>query len=543
MQIKCTGTVSTNNTRLVTGVNTKFLLELRPGDEIKIGNSYTEIICIYNDKQLEVNDNIPYYGGIQFYITSVNPQFILTMGKVQYLPTDIQMGLGVNNNYTQTLLAGGQAFGNVSVKSLSTLHQGKSIALPNGFNYFTPFLNLSLVSTKADSTIVTVYEPDIRISSTQGSNVIKYIAGTTSHILPGLCIYIDNTPYTITKLIRTSNSSSNIWLDTSIYVDKPVHKTFGSVYLQLNPNFEQLFPVGSIVLLNGKIYPVIKSFGKSLQFKYPISDTAVVSIRRPLMGTQYATNTIELFNIPYDYTYLVPGNRIILQDIRSEDNLYAVNTCYTEMKHIARVFDDNRLITTELNGTAFTGIVCFGVPNYGLCSSTDYTYATGNSVTNQNGSLPTMFVGNRFVMNDTICTVTSINYNSYSIDKTLPTGFYPLYLPNYNSGWSSYSPLIKGLAIKLVEKIIETGIRRVASVNSLIKEFLYSNEFACELVSHPIKIASVYEPDYFAVNLFAAPPSPYTLEVAVNKVTPLGKYSLDKIVFKRCGLPLSSAKG
>jgi hypothetical protein len=240
----------------------------------------------------------------------------------------------------------------------------------------------------------------------------------------------------------------------------------------------------------------------------------------------------------------VPGNIIILQDFKSEDSLFEVNSCYTEIKHISRLFDDNRLVTDELNGTSFSGLVCIGIPTYGLKRLARHTYCEGATIhtLGQYYDSPE-FIGKYIKIDDALYKITGTGNNNFYTTPAVtatPTAIKDVYFPALEPNQRDYTDTINNLALKLVENIIKTGRKRTASINSLTQEFLSTWNFACFLTAIEQVIYSVYEPEYFAVNIYSAPPIPYSLETSVYRATSTTKYKLDLLITKQCGLPLSS---
>lgn len=552
MKVQCSGVVTADGgTKLVNGLNTRFKLELRPGDliELRHGNDWNnyQIEAVYSDSQLTVTSNVYAIANATVSIIRINPTYLLSAAEPKYMTAGVQFGYPSSEfiGYS-SVLYGGQIFEDAITPSMCTLTSDKAVHLPSGYNFFAPYSNLTVATTKAGTTTLTMLESDVRVATSANSTNLTYLGGNVTTLIKGLNVVIDGIKYKIIDFLRTSYTHRyDIWLDTQIVLDKPVPKSFSAVYMYLDPDYSTLFPVGSAILINGKLYTVKSSNSKAIQVRYPISDDATVVIRKPLMGTQYAANTLELFNIPVTEEYLKNGNIVVLQDIHSEDNLYAVNSCYTEIKHIARVFDDGRLVTDELNGTPFTGLVCFGVPNYGLkkspyklvCQST-YVSILGDSDLTY-----TLQGGDYLRINDVLYKVNSQNQETAFMATQVPTGIFDVYFPSKYDMQADFSELVINLAMRLIDSIIKTGVTRTASLNSLRKEFLQTWTYACYILAQQHTIYSLYEPEQFCVTRYSAPQMVFEAEFAVDQVTPSGSLEIEHIVYERCGLPLSSARG
>ena len=551
MKVLCSGIVTTDGTKLVNGLNTRFKLELRPGDMVEISHGTTWFIvtveAVYNDSQFTTTGNNTALANANFSLVRINPTYLLAASEPKYLTMSTQYGQPNSEfiNY-YAVLYGGQIFSDAVTPSMCTLMSDKAIHLPAGYDYVAPYSNLTVATTKAGSTTLSMLVSDIRVTTTANSTNISYIGGDTKTLIKGLNIVIDNVKYTIVDFIRTSYTHRyDIWLDTLIVLDKPMHKSFSVVYMYLDPDYPTLFPVGSAILINGKLYTVKSASSKAIQVRYPISDESTVVIRKPLMGTQYAANTLEFFNTAVSSEYLKSGNIVVVQDIHSEDNLFAVNSCYTEIKHISRVFDDGRIVTDELNGTPFTGLVCFGIPNYGLKKTANKLLCQGSniSILGEYDITYILHPGDFVRINDGVYQVSSQNQETAFMTTLIPNGLNDIYFPAKYDNQYDFSELVINLAMRLVASIIKTGVMRTASLNSLRKEFLQTWLYSCYILAQQHVIHSWYEPLQFSITRYSSPQIAFNTEYAVSKVTAKGPIAIEHIIYRRCGLPLSSARG
>jgi hypothetical protein len=557
MKVLCSGIISSDipqgnmDSMLLTGVNTKFLTELRPGDQLFFNSAQTiyGVVSVYSilsdTKLLCTNRFDVQVSNITFGIVNVNPDYVLHMKEPVYNSAYTTLGSTAAGAGTN-LFTGGQIFLNNSDLSMSTLNNVKGLRLPVGYDYITPFTDLVLVSTTANSGVLNKVLSDVKVSTVKDSKQITYISGEFRHILEGLLVVIDGINYRIESLTNIRRGSyGTAW---EIILDKPMHKSLSAVFMEFDSDFGTIYPNGSTVLLNGRLTTITLAVNGKMQVGYPMSHTAIVTVRKPLMATQYSLNTVELSNIEYSGERLKPGNLLIIQNLHSEDELYSINSCYTEIKHIARVFDDGRLLTQELNKIAFKGVVCIGYPNNGVHRISRVTECSSNGFNimdidvNTDGPFQT---GRYLLINDEVYKVS--DYNTYSkqvtLDRSIVPGRYTIYLPTKLYDVASYSPLIRSLTLKLAERIIKTQRKITMDLDTLMAEFMYSSLYSCEIFAERETIYSVYEPLLLAVNKYLAPPSKYeeayTLFASLSS-TPI---EVSNRVFRNCGLPLAASKG
>jgi hypothetical protein len=266
------------------------------------------------------------------------------------------------------------------------------------------------------------------------------------------------------------------------------------------------------------------------------------------MATQYSANTTEFFNIPFSTSFLENGNLLILQDLHSEDDLHSTNSCYTEVKYINRMLDTNRVVTSELNRRPYTGYVCFGVPNHGTYAVAPYTYIWA-----EHFDVPTYRWPYDLNFDDPILINTSVHYvndirgaydNSGYFAPTFATpGFYSVRKAIPRDIWPTYTTVVNNLSLKLAAWIVEHGTKRIASINTLMQEFLKTWSYAYLGTAQKHRLFTCYEPDYYAVTEYAASREPYSLDVAVVEATSTKEYTLSNLLIRRAGLPLTSPKG
>ena len=536
MDIACTGTLLLDGTRVIRGAATRFLLELRPGDTVRIDTGTYIVKAVASDVQALLNF-APTYSAtpVRFYLTAPNPFFLLapSMPSYQYANSTFDYGFTSYN-----CLYGGQVFDG-NGRCLSTLSSYKALSLPEGYNYTAPFEKLTVVNTTAGSSSLTVAQPATNVATTKDSKVIKYLSGDTYPLYAGMEVCIEGVNFTINSISFPDSSQSGYWTNAVITLDKAVGKTMSIVKLLLNVDLASMFPPGSYVLLNGKLDTITRAAGSVLQVRYPISDTAKVTVRKPLMATQYGANSVEFFNITVPTGWLQNGNLLIVQDFRSEDKLFEVNSCYTEIKHIARRFEDNSVVTNEPHNVSFSGLVCIGRPSYGI-GAVPFT-ATGNGTGfTTSFYLPYMNVGDYCVINGEFYRIEQTSSYSVRTDRATPTGTFNVYSV-LNISAKSYTDRIVSLTKKLVESVINTGMTRTSTVDKLSAEFLTNVSVACLAQAQKIVTHSVYDPLMFAVNEYSAPPTSFTQHTALTEATIKGMFELEQTVLRRCGLPITSA--
>lgn len=538
MNITCTGLVSTIGTALVSGIGTLCELELRAGDIIKIQDTECRILGIFSNTKFVVDRTIAIFDAVPLILVKANPDYLLPIPAPNYFTFDTSFGSVPNRSSSKAVLSGGQVFASFIDRSMSTLNTNKAMELPDGFEYYSLYDSLSVVTTEANSTVLTLAESDVKVTTSAGSNKLHFTSGQTMFVMVGMKIQLEGVSYTIIGHTRSEHSTDTVD-NRDIILDKTVPKTMYNIFMKLDPDLSGLFPSGSQVLLNGKLYTIGRASGKTLQVRYPISETATITIRKPLLASQYSVNTTEFSNIAYPPSLIVPGNLLITQNINSEDNLFEVNTCYTEAKYIGRVFDDGRVVTNEKNGMTFTGIVIIGVPNKGLLKSDQVELCNAANVYHYSYSFSWYAVGDYIWIKDAAYKILSIG--SYmTVDRTITaTGFNYIYRVNKPYIWPDYTDLVSNLVLRLAEWIIKNGVKRTSSINSLTKEFLKEWSFAYMATAQQHTIYSVYNPDYFAVNLYSSPRIPYSEEFALCATTPNGLLEIDNIVYRQCGLPLS----
>lgn len=543
MRVVCTGQVTANGTKILVGTFTKFLTELRPYDQIQVGTNTVYVQAIVNDNTLIAASNIASAINTKLYITIANPFFLLptAVPAYQYANTNISSKRSHNNQ-----LYGGQVNNHNYDWNLSTLDSSKSLTLPYGYSYYTPYKDLTYVNTTADSTVLTAATLSTVISTTANSDKVSFVSGSPLLLRVGARVVIEGVKYTISRIDLGEQVYNVYWTNQSIYLDKPVPKTYGTVYMTLDTDLAAIFPQGSKVLLNGKLYSIVRASGSYLQVKYPLSASATVSLRRPLMATQTGANVIEFFNTDFSTAYLKPGNVVIVQDFRSEDELYSVNSAYTEIKHIVRAMEDGTVLTAEKHRYNFSGIACFGVPNDGFYTHPIKVKAQSGS----NGVAIEMYdynynvcsAGSYLILDDLVCTIKTISSSrALFINEAIPYADYTLRVP-VSLTPPSYTPQIINLCLKLASDIIQTGIKQTATLEGLMSRYLFKQQFAYNAFTARPAIYNVYSPELFATNRLCVPPHEIIVSTAVYKSTPYGTLDQDMATLEHCGVPLTSVK-
>ncbi len=540
MNVRITGLVSTDGTQILYGTDTKFKIELRPNDTILIGLHTTHVVAILDNTTLLMSAQFTTSANQPVFITSVNPAYLLQFYDTQYTTTAMSLGNRCDDNH---LLYGAQVFSRDTNISLSTLDYDKAVVLPEGYDYVTPFDGMSMVTATTGLTTLSVYVPTTTISTIAGSNAIRYVSGDTNVLLVGMCITIQGIKYTITLIRQETSTGQTRWLNTTIYLDNPVSVTYNNVQLLLYTNFQSMFPIGSYILINGKLHIVTGSYTGIIQVRYPISNSAVITVRKPLMATQTGKNTISFFNTQVVSTLLQPGNTITVQDIHSEDFLYQVNACYTETKHIARKFNDNSIVTVEEHKMLFIGIVCIGIPNYGFDLLPMPLYCNGFGFTSlEEYSLDYMLsVGMYLSIDSKLVQITDI-YSQFNakVNGVIPVGFIDIRVAKIGVFIPVYTDIVQALMLKFVASIIATNIIKYTTVIGLMKEYLSEWSFACMTVILHDTIWDIFNPLYLSINEYAAPPIPIEISGLVEKHTLITPIEITSPVIYHCGLPLTS---
>jgi hypothetical protein len=260
------------------------------------------------------------------------------------------------------------------------------------------------------------------------------------------------------------------------------------------------------------------------------------------MATQYGINTTEFFGMPIPSNYLRPGNIVVVQDINSEDNLYAVNSCYTEIRHISRVYN-SKVVTFEPNLIPFTGIVVFGKPTFGLKKLHHEVYASSQGVSTYNKyNFPSdLSQGEYIKIQEQVYYINNVTYdiqNGYTLvtEPAPKPGWYEAYTQIKTYSIPTYTDKINALTLKLAGSIIQRGIIRRLSMSSLTKEFLRVFMFAYSKFAMPYVIHSVYNPEYFAILKYATPRVPYSILIATTIKTSTTSIVKKASLIKRKGL-------
>jgi hypothetical protein len=329
-----------------------------------------------------------------------------------------------------------------------------------------------------------------------------------------------------------------------ISLDKAIVGTYSSVLIKIPSNYNTLFPVDSTILLNGKMYTVLDSTANSIQIKYPIDIESIISIRKPLLGTQIGKNSIVFSNMTVPKEYLVPHNIIAIQETRGENSLYVAQIQYTEAKLIARDFDTH-VVTYGENKRAYTGIVCFGIPSNGLDYYTACTAELVNKISVIRSNDYPLPVNTIIYINKLAYKITS--YDSYDtrfkyyISPSLPTvGAYDIYTVNSGNNYTLYSPIVRQLCLKFAEHIINTGIKSVISLPNLYNTYLTTFLFSMTYFAKEHTVYSNYDPILLSTDFLAEPPTKVEFNFAISCNCASEIYQYENRLIYRCGLYLKS---
>jgi len=548
MSVKCTGLVTVVE-NIVSGIGTIFETELCIGDKVSINNGQylAYVISILADTTLVISANISINTSSEISIEDANPGPRLNSKKVSMCSNGpIATGSYMSSSFPYLL--GGQCFNKVDKIALATLSYsdltGNGIigaCLPSGYDYTCPYENLTLGKTNIDSTIVEVPSLDIYVSSSLNSNSVRVVQGSASYLVPNLTIEINSIGYKIMYKYGETYYPYN----TIIVLDKVVNVTSSKILLKIPNNYNELFPKYSTILLNGKLYSVLESNINSIQLKYPIDQEAIVTLRKPLLGTQVGKNSIIFSNITIPKEYLIPHNVIAIQETRGENILDVAQIQYTEAKLIARNFDSH-IVTYDENIRSYTGIVCFGVPSNGL------SYISGGTANSMNSINIVKSIGSYPITNNTIIVIDKLlykivssyigtDYFTYSVSPPLPAlGNYDVYVLDNISYFSDYSQIIRKLCLKFAEHTINTGIKSVISLSNLYSLYLSTFLFSITYFAKEHTVYSNYDPILLSTDFLAEPPTKVEFNFAISYNCASDIYQYENRIIRRCGLYLRS---
>ncbi len=546
MKIKCTGILQqAGSSEAITGINTKFLAELCPGDVLDIsGISYT-ISTIFSDNLLVINSLITITINTEFFITDVNPYYRLT-GKQAYIMQYIDTGY-----YNNGVVHNGRLISDGDITT-NVYNNPKYTYLPYGYEYIMPYERLSMCQTTENSAVLSIPDLNVYLSVTSGYNSISLSSGSglLDYLIVGFVIKLKDTEY---KVIKRVNSIS-----VTVYFDKEFNFTANKVKLEIPARYNEHYPAGSIIQVNGKIYKVKNATSNSIQLDYPISDSAIVFIKKPLVGTLMGKNSVVFSNIDTPQEYVKQNNLLLVHEIRDENSLYGNSIVYNELKSIARNYSTH-IVSNENNIRQFSGIVCFGVPLYGKrkifssitadSTSSRILISSSGIVNRDNIILP--ITGAYLQLGDTIHKVTShsdytyISTNQISIyvSPAKANGSYDVYECSHSTlQLGYYSATIRALCLKLVSQSINYGTNQIASLDMLYKLYAYSIEFSVNLFAKKAIVYSQFEPLQFAVNKVAAQPTSFEQLFGIVKYGSSSTYVYSNVIITRCGQYIRTPK-
>ncbi len=552
--LKCTGKIRIDTVGIVTGFQTKFLAELSPGDKIQANSTVYEIMSICNDTSLLINQAIEIPELIDYYLIEANPYFRLSNKEVVISKESIPLFLneGIGNKLSMGQVFTGQF---LAKQNPNNYVNPTVVTLPNGYNYITPYTNLSFCKVSENSTIATVPDIGIKVSVIKDKDYIVIPTNyenlaSINYLVIGLKVSINNIEYTvIDKTYAEYSTPGSFTYVAYIKVDKVFNYSGTNLKVIIPANYDILYPAGTIVQLNGKMYTVESSAPSSITFKYPMSANDIVTIRKPLVGSLVGLNSIVFSNIDFDKSYLYNNNLVYVQEIRDENDLYGDSIVYGELKTINRSFSSH-VIANELNKRQFTGVVHFGLPNNGFYMYSKDARVDSNNLSQvyfyaQNYGMPVI---NQVVkLGDKLHKITNTYwYSSYtlaSITITPPalSGKCVIERPN-DIAYGSYSSLIKALCLKLAIYKQTNSLYQLVTIDMLYKLFLYSINYAINLFAKEYTVYNMHNPVYFSTSKYAAAPILYTESFSISKHTSSIGYEYTNRLIRRCGRYIRGAK-
>lgn len=541
MNIKCSGKFIPSNSNILTGLGTKLSSEIYPGDSILVNGVNIKVLSVISDNSVIVDRTIVLDNNTDFYITAANPQYKLSnksmIKEKDYYYYEYLSEIMSNWLYGGQVLAGPMLCKLYPVEGKKTTRY----KLPTGYNYTNCYNSLSLAKISLSSSVLSLPDYIAEINTSAGSNVLQFNNYNSPHIyfIVGVSYVIDDDIYTVTHKYSPTSSA------TFVEFDKTFSKNKTRVRIYVKDNYNDLYQVGSVVQVNGKLYTVLSSSGSTIQLNYPIvgdlADGTIVTVRLPLLATTVGTNSLVFSNIDPPMELLARNNIVIINDIRDESNIAGDSINYAEIRTVARNFNTH-IATYENNSFSFTGVVSIGVADNGFAKIRNTIIVDSfNRIADSSIYNSLLDNGSVIKLDNTLHTVSSNLYGYVTFSPPKPAGKYSLY-KLYDAYSYTGSALSNALCLKFAEYNILRGTSNLISLNQLYKLFIKTTLYAVNLFAKEYTVYNEFNPMHFCVDMYSASPLEFTSSYSVTRHTSSNVYNYNNRIIKRCGLRLRTTK-